>query len=511
MHKRWAAEVKPRRMLQLSQHPDYAVSCHKNSVDNLLSAVLERAFYIKTEGGEHDRPPRPARGVFARRLRRQFDLLRTCATPQEPLARGDFLSKLEPSRRRVYAIAAEELECRDISPKDARVSAFVKYEKEIHEWKVPVPRLISPRQYPFLLEDGRFFSQVEKPLMEACDSLFGAPTVMKGKTVHEVASIIKAAWDGMDHPVAIGADASRFDQHVSVDALKWQHKVQSEFVAQEHREYYRYLQSMKLVNKCSGVTNDGKVNYTIEGTRTSGDADTGGGNCLLMCSMMHAYCSHLCIPVDKFRLINNGDDCVIITEEKYKTRIEGSMETWFLALGFRMITETPVFEVEQIEFCQMRPIITVNGWVMVRNPKRALIKDCLSTRPIDSAATYVKWVCAVADAGRSLSKGVPVMQVFYENLPRNLPTLKASTSRRIQQRRKRIKLEDSGLTRWGWDRGKTDSTISEDSRVSFYLAFGVAPSDQLAIEDHIRKHPPTFGKPTPGVATPGHSWLELFD
>ncbi len=135
----------------------------------------------------------------------------------------------------------------------------------------------------------------------------------------------------------------------------------------------------------------------------------------------------------------------------------------------------------------------------------------LSLKPIDSPATYVKWVCAVADAGRSLSKGVPVMQAFYESLPGNLPTVKPSLSRRVQQRRSRIKLEDSGLTRWGWDKEKTDCTITNAARMSFFLAFGVSPTDQLAIESYVRENPPIFGKPTPGVVTPGHSWLELFD
>ena len=497
-------------MLQLSQHPQYAVNCHRNSVDNLLSAVLERAFYVKHDG-VYAQPPRPVRGVFARRLRRQFDLLRACATFQEPLTRSEFIGRLEPSKRRVYAAAAEELERRTIAECDARVSAFIKYEKEIHEWKRPVPRLISPRQYPFLLEDGRHFCQVEKPLMQACDGLFGKPTVMKGLTVNKVADVILEAWGSMDFPVAIGADASRFDQHVSVDALKWQHAVQAHFVSHDSRAYYQQLQSWKLVNKCSGVTNDGKVNYTIRGTRTSGDADTGGGNCLLMCSMMHAFCKHLDIPLSKFRLVNNGDDCVIITEDRYRKLILDNMETWFLDMGFRMIAENPVYEPELIEFCQMRPVYTANGWVMVRNPKRALVKDVLSLKPIDSPATYVKWVCAVADAGRSLSKGVPVMQAFYESLPGNLPTVKPSLSRRVQQRRSRIKLEDSGLTRWGWDKEKTDCTITNAARMSFFLAFGVSPTDQLAIESYVRENPPIFGKPTPGVVTPGHSWLELFD
>lgn len=508
--KRWAGDVRPRRMLQLSNAPRDKVNCHKNSVDNLLSAVLERAFFVKTRDG-YARPPRPLPNVFGRRLRKQHQELVSRACISVPLSRQAFVDQVESCKRRVYQDAAATLMSRDLQRTDSHVSAFIKYEKEIHEWKTPVPRLISPRQYPYLLEDGRHYKVIEKHLMQSIDSMFGAPTVMKGRNVKEVASCIVEAWNSMNDPIAIAVDASRFDQHVSTEALKWQHSVQAAYFTGNDRKYYKMMQNWKLRNVASGKTHDGKVQYTIDGTRTSGDADTGGGNCLLMCAMMHSFFQSLSIHQTSIRLINNGDDCVIITERKYFSTINKHLEPFFLDLGFNMVTEGVADYIEGIEFCQMRPIETVNGWVMVRNPKRALIKDCLSTRAIDKPSVYAKWVDAVCDAGKSLTKGVPIFPQFYDSLAANKPKLKASHSRRTQQRRKRITLEDTGLTRWGWDKSMSRHLVTARARESFFLAFGVSPHHQQLLEHWFSCHPSKFGSPAPEVVVPGHPFISLFD
>jgi hypothetical protein len=497
-------------MLQLSNAPVDRVNCHRNSIENLETAVLERVFFVK-EGGEHVPPPLPREGHFGHALRHQYQLLVRCSEPVEPLTREEFLKEVDPGKKRVYQEALEVLRTRDLEKTDAHVSAFIKYEKEIHEWKKPVPRLISPRQYPFLLEDGRFYRCIEKRVMSACDSLYDAPTVMKGKNVKEVANCIVGAWQQMDDPVAIGVDASRFDQHVSREALMWQHSVQAQWFSGQDKKYYKRMQNMKLCNIGRGRAPNGGLKYEVSGTRTSGDADTGGGNCLLMCAMMDAFRRSVDLPQNKFRLVNNGDDCSIITERKYATVIQERIRPFFRELGFNMVVEQVVNEVEKISFCQMSPVETANGYVMVRNPLRALVKDCLSIRPIDRPSVYRKWMEAVADAGRSLTKGVPVYGPFYNSFTQCLPEVPHSRSRRVQRRRKRITLEESGLTRWGWDQSMTDATVTDDCRLSFYKAFGMTPREQLQVEDWFAKNPPIYGKPRPEAGVPGHSFCRMFD
>jgi hypothetical protein len=50
-------------------------------------------------------------------------------------------------------------------------------------------------------------------------------------------------------------------------------------------------------------------------------------------------------------LANNGDDCVIIIEKRHLKKLD-DLPSWFLTMGFRMEVEKPVYEFEQIEFCQ---------------------------------------------------------------------------------------------------------------------------------------------------------------
>jgi hypothetical protein len=96
------------------------------------------------------------------------------------------------------------------------------------------------------------------------------------------------------------------------------------------------------------MTNTHFLHYEVEGARMSGDMNTSSGNCMIMVSLVFAYLSEKRI---KWRLANNGDDCVIVIEQKHLGKLE-DLPKWFLKMGFRMEVEEPVYEFERIEFCQ---------------------------------------------------------------------------------------------------------------------------------------------------------------
>ncbi len=113
---------------------------------------------------------------------------------------------------------------------------------------------------------------------------------MKGMDVRTVAKVLREKWDMFPNPVAIGLDASRFDQHVSVPALEFEHSVYlSCFKQKKHRERLAKLLKLQLENHCTGYAEDGVIKYTTTGTRMSGDMNTSLGNCVLMCSLIHSY------------------------------------------------------------------------------------------------------------------------------------------------------------------------------------------------------------------------------
>lgn len=55
--------------------------------------------------------------------------------------------------------------------------------------------------------------------------MHGSTVVAKGLTIDETGRLIARKWLGFARPVAVGIDASRFDQHVSAQALEWEHSI----------------------------------------------------------------------------------------------------------------------------------------------------------------------------------------------------------------------------------------------------------------------------------------------
>ena len=101
------------------------------------------------------------------------------------------------------------------------------------------------------------------------DEIWNGPTIIKGYTVEQIGKIARDAWDSFVSPVAIGFDMKRFDQHVSSDALKWEHSVYLDAFC--HDSYLAELLEWQLVNKGVGYASDGMIKYKVDGCRMSGD------------------------------------------------------------------------------------------------------------------------------------------------------------------------------------------------------------------------------------------------
>ena len=91
---------------------------------------------------------------------------------------------------------------------------------------------------------------------------------------------------------------------------------------------------------------DGRVKFSVRGTRSSGDLNTSLGNCILMCAMVWAYIRDA--GLFKVELANNGDDCVVIMEREDLDIFLGGLETWFRDHGFRMGVDGVATEFERL-------------------------------------------------------------------------------------------------------------------------------------------------------------------
>lgn len=462
--------VKVRKFLCFPELSKLTVIPFNHSFHNLTRAVCERVFYVK-RGGIFTTPPQPV--DFGASLAEVKRLLVPVLPRIVPWTTQEFLDSCKGPKRGRYEKAAESLREEDLCPRDAEVEVFIKYEKTDHTTKQdPVPRVISPRSPRFNLKLGKFIKKLEPLLFKSLGKLFGDTTVIKGFNAYQSAQKLRKKWECFKNPVAVGLDASRFDQHVSRDALLWEHDIYRLcFPNRKDRRRLMRLLKYQLDNKCTGYAPDGMLKYHVSGTRMSGDMNTSLGNCVLMCSMIKAYSLHTGIQL---RLANNGDDCVVFMESCDLDRFNEGVYDFFLGLGFDMKVEKPVYEFEQIEFCQTHPVFDGSRWIMMRNPNIVPSKDSVFLQPYQSKRQVFGWMNAVSLGGLRMTGRLPVLQNFYR-----------LCGRYGEQGQKTPKV-------WSWFHSrmieKMDrdfGPVSPEARLSFWLAFNITPDQQEVQEDEF--------------------------
>lgn len=477
----WAATGMPRRVYRVScLSPPLGFGVHANNLVNLLRAVRERVFSVEVQGTLVS-PPRPAPGVIAQELEGFAEQFRRRVVTTHAWSTEQFVDSYKGRRRVVYEQAAASLTRKPVNRRDANSGAFLKAEKIPFYLKPdPAPRLIHPRDPRYNVAVGRYLKRIEHDVYHAIDGVWGYRTVLKGYNAHSVAGILRRKWEAESDPVALMWDASRFDQHVSADALQWEHQRYLEhFRGHERAELERLLQ-WQLRTRVYARCKDGMVKYTVDGMRFSGDMNTGMGNCLLMSAMMYAVCKRMGI---RAQLANNGDDCVLIMGRSEFRRLDQELfRSWFRRLGFNLKAEGVTDVFEQIDFCQTRPVYDGDRWVMVRRHGHAQAKDCISIKPLDHPRLFDAWRLSVGQAGLSLTGGIPVQQEFYLAFMRGAKgvALRGDPT------------QETGFARLavGMDRKASEPTAK--ARYSYWLAFGVTPDEQIALEAQYRRVTPAW-------------------
>ena len=438
---------------------------HNNSMINLARGVVERVLYLSTSKGLQP-CPRPLSNVFTRLSGFKTRLLKhLSSTPV--VTREDYPSLYTGRKRDVYQRAYESLLVTPIQLKDSYVSTFVKAEKINFTAKAdPAPRVIQPRSPRFNLEVGRYLKLFEKELCRGFRRMFGYEVILKGLNADGVAGCLRDNWLAYKDPVAVGLDASRFDQHVSKEALQFEHSIYNSVF--RSKELARLL-SQQLVNTGFGRIGESLLKYKVVGKRMSGDINTGMGNCLIMSSLVLSFLEEVGCNA---RLSNNGDDCVLILERKDLHKLS-SITTYFTEFGFNLKREPTVEVFEQIEFCQAQPVLVGESYRMCRNPHTAMSKDCVSLLGWETEEQFETWRSAIGICGLELTRGVPVWEKFYTNL-------KGQANRVGGVER----IYECGMGTMARGVKHVDG-VSPESRFSFYLAFGILPDAQIALENEM--------------------------
>lgn len=436
---------------------------HKDSIKNLTRGIAERVLYVR-RGEGLARPPRPVAGAWNRLGGVRSRLLRKVhSTPV--VAREEYPTLYSGRKRLVYERAVDSLNSRGLTVADSYCSTFIKAEKINFDAKVdPAPRVIQPRSPRYNVEVGKYLKLFERELVHGFERAWGYPVILKGMNADQVGQVMADNWGAFRNPVAVGLDASRFDQHVSVEALEWEHSVYNSVFRSD--ELARLLK-WQLNNRGIGRVPGYRVDYRTKGCRMSGDINTGMGNCLLMSSMVLAYFDHHGVTA---RLANNGDDCVVFCDKSQLHKLD-HLDDWFLGLGFTLTREKPVYCLERVEFCQFQPVKLSTGWRMVRNPLVAMSKDCVSLSGWTNLLEVRMWAHAVGTCGASLTCGVPIWEAWYSRLIR----LGTRPAHGLVER-----VNECGAHYWA--NGCQPAVIDAEARYSFYLAFGIMPDLQEDLE-----------------------------
>nr|QGX02200.1 putative replicase [Strawberry associated virus A] len=422
---------------------------HQNSMDNLMRGFCTRVWRYKGNDPICCTSPPPAR--FLKDFR---------GYPVMPITREDVVARALPRRRKLLEKARLSLLVKPINIRDAAVSTFIKAEKFNYSAKPDAdPRLIQPRSDRFLVEHGQYIKAIEPHVFKALGRLNKYPMVAKGFNARDTAGILRKKWEKFQRPVCISLDASRFDQHVSKEMLKFTHMVYRRFMKDSH---FNRLCAMQLENVGYASCPEGRFKYSVSGRRMSGDMDTSLGNCVIMCGLTYELMGK------KAEIFNNGDDCLIICELE-DAPTEAEIQSHYFRYGFNVVEEERVTMFERILFCQTQPI-WAEGWVMCRT-LTCVAKDLTYIGPKHDVEN---WLGAISECGLALADGVPVLSQFYKSMSvKHTPGILNSM------------LYACGMTHLAKGLKYVGIPISDRARLSFYNAFGVTPDEQIAIESSM--------------------------
>lgn len=446
---------------------------HNKTLRNLHRGIVERVLYL-VKDGQLVRCPRPSREMVIERLGEFRAAIRKKLPPTTPVSLLEFPDLYEGRKRLTYLAAARSLLNTPVSIRDAKLKWFTKFEKLVKE--DPAPRIISPRDPRYNVAVGLWLKPAEHKLFKGIARVFGETTVAKGLNAQGVGDLIAAKWFARRRPVALMLDAKRFDQHTSYEVIRYfEHKVYADWFRDP--EFNRII-AWQLHNVGVGVTPDGFIRAEIEGCRMSGDMNTSSGNCLIMCSLVWSYARYWGLDVS---LVNNGDDCVVFMEQGYDLNVfQAHLNEWFLELGYEMEMEAPVYELEQIDFCQARPVAIGGGhYLMVRNIVAVLGKDSMALINADHKDSVASWCAEVGKGGTACYGGIPVLDAFYRYYERQ-GAAKPKWAKAYQKRG--FDYLAKGMNRRGM-------TVLPETRYSFYIAFGLLPLEQEQLEEYFKNLP----------------------
>lgn len=394
----------------------------------------------------------------------------------EPLSMQSFIDGVKvPGKRKIYARAAEDLKRRDLNLGELELEMFIKSEPVHGESKDCRAIQFTKPHYNIL------FGVFNKPIENLLGKMpwangFGPATppgrlVAKGLNNIQRGALIFKKWKRFKNPCVVGIDASRFDMHVDLPWLDVEFALY--LAAYSHDKHLHSL--LRWQKHCRGRSKNG-IRYRPGGGRASGLPNTGSGNSIICVVLALGFLTKLGIPFD---FLCDGDDALIFVEAVDLNKLDG-FASYCANLGFAMKVEDPVYSMELIEFCQCHPVeVRKDKWIMVRDPKRAIYRGCMSNTSMSTVLEAEQTMWAIGSCELALHSGVPIMQEYAMFCLRN--GIKPS-ERKLELIRHKLSHQY-----WNLPHSTEPRPVTLDARLTFAEAFGVPISEQLLIEESYRR------------------------
>lgn len=372
---------------------------------------------------------------------------------------ADVIAGYTGRKKRSYYNASLNLKQNGYNPKYAVVSMFVKPDRyPSGDCPMKDPRAIQYRKIEYNLELGSYIKPFEHEIYSNVhyNTVSRTRVIAKGLNNSERAELLLQKIEHFRKPVYILLDHSRFDSTINQEHLK-----------STHRKYNRAFRSRKLVTLLrsqlvnTGYSKNG-IKYRTQGTRMSGDPDTGCGNSVVNADCLYGFLTRS--GIEKYDFLLDGDDSVVVIEQDALPRLD---TTYFGRVGFDTKIQI-VRDIDEVEFCQCKLVLTGKGILFSRNPTRAMSHAMVSRRRFEPA-TWRRWVAGVGACEAAANPGVPVLQEFGDQLQKlsNKPFFDDDLAYRL-----------TTTPRWGHE------PVTEDARITFALAWGISPQMQMVMELH---------------------------
>lgn len=376
------------------------------------------------------------------------------------------ISRADSSKRKLLQCASLSLRTKPLGDSDGHIKMFLKDDKYHHapelahflgmedEPKYTAPRCIQYRNKRYCLRLATHLHPIEENTY-AYKDWTDTQVFAKGLNLKQRAEALSTKWQSFVRPKALLLDHSKFDAHISLPLLRLERWYYNQCSGEEEMDY---LMSLQINNK--GRTKN-ETRYKTKATRMSGDQNTGLGNSIINYAMLCAFCEHYDL---KYSLLVDGDDSVIVIEDEGKPYDL----SFFAQFGMKTLGEE-VTTFSQVEFCQTKPVQLENGWTMVRNPYRMILRLPWTTKVLSTKGVK-PYLASVGRCELALGMGAPIGQYFGHKLS-ELSSRHVTTSLEWVAKQQLFRPRRAHLV-----------PPTHSARESYYEAWGISPEDQIKIE-----------------------------